>query len=234
MSYCVHCGVELDASLKKCPLCQTPVLDPNVIPYYETTSPYPPSRGQVEQVKRKDIAIVITSLLIATSITCGLLNQLAFPQARWSLIVTGTCMLIWVLCIPLMIYRKISTYLAVFLDGSMVAIYLYMISQLTTSKSWCTHVALPITALCTGLILLSMFLYHKYNRAIFYSILYFFVDLAILCTAIELLYKNYAGKELGLTWSAVVLTVCAIFSITILVMLSRPRLREAARRRLHF
>ena len=28
MSYCVHCGVELDPSLKKCPLCNTPVLDP--------------------------------------------------------------------------------------------------------------------------------------------------------------------------------------------------------------
>ena len=234
MSYCVHCGVELDASLQKCPLCSTPVIDPNTIPYYQATSPYPPSRGQVEQVKRKDIAIVITSLLIATAITCSFLNQLAFPQANWSLIVTGTCMLIWVFCIPLMIYRKISAYLAIFLDGSMVALYLYMISRITTGKAWYKHMELPITGLCTGLILLSLFLYRKYSRAIFYSALYFFIDLAILCTGIELLYKNYADKPLSLSWSAVVLTVCVIFSVTILVMLSRPRLREAARRRLHF
>ena len=28
MSYCVNCGVELDASAKKCPLCDTPVYNP--------------------------------------------------------------------------------------------------------------------------------------------------------------------------------------------------------------
>ena len=28
MSYCVNCGVELDASAKECPLCNTPVLNP--------------------------------------------------------------------------------------------------------------------------------------------------------------------------------------------------------------
>ena len=28
MSYCVHCGVELDATASFCPLCHTRVLDP--------------------------------------------------------------------------------------------------------------------------------------------------------------------------------------------------------------
>ena len=28
MSYCVNCGVELDASATKCPLCDTPVYNP--------------------------------------------------------------------------------------------------------------------------------------------------------------------------------------------------------------
>ena len=29
MSYCVNCGVELDASATKCPLCDTPVYNPD-------------------------------------------------------------------------------------------------------------------------------------------------------------------------------------------------------------
>ena len=29
MSYCVHCGVKLNLSEGKCPLCGTPVYDPN-------------------------------------------------------------------------------------------------------------------------------------------------------------------------------------------------------------
>lgn len=28
MSYCVNCGVELDASASECPLCNTPVINP--------------------------------------------------------------------------------------------------------------------------------------------------------------------------------------------------------------
>ena len=28
MSYCVNCGVELDATASFCPLCHTPVLNP--------------------------------------------------------------------------------------------------------------------------------------------------------------------------------------------------------------
>ena len=28
MPYCVHCGVELDPSVHRCPLCGTAVLDP--------------------------------------------------------------------------------------------------------------------------------------------------------------------------------------------------------------
>ena len=30
MSYCVNCGVKLDKSLKKCPLCNTVVYNPNI------------------------------------------------------------------------------------------------------------------------------------------------------------------------------------------------------------
>ena len=29
MSYCVNCGVKLAKSEKKCPLCNTPVINPN-------------------------------------------------------------------------------------------------------------------------------------------------------------------------------------------------------------
>ena len=29
MSYCVNCGVELDATASFCPLCHTPVVNPN-------------------------------------------------------------------------------------------------------------------------------------------------------------------------------------------------------------
>ena len=41
MSYCVNCGVELDASLEVCPLCNTPVLNPNEIERPQLKTPFP-------------------------------------------------------------------------------------------------------------------------------------------------------------------------------------------------
>ncbi len=41
MSYCVHCGVELAPSEEKCPLCKTPVMDPNQAWREPEERPYP-------------------------------------------------------------------------------------------------------------------------------------------------------------------------------------------------
>lgn len=50
MSYCVNCGVELEASLRECPLCHTPVINPMEAGKDKPPSPYPTDKGQVEEV----------------------------------------------------------------------------------------------------------------------------------------------------------------------------------------
>ena len=41
MSYCVNCGVKLDPSLKYCPLCNTPVINPHDLSKMQPISPFP-------------------------------------------------------------------------------------------------------------------------------------------------------------------------------------------------
>ena len=74
MSYCVNCGVELEQSLGQCPLCNTPVINPREAVCNK--SPFPEEKGQVEVVKRKDMSILLTTVMVSTSIVCGLLNVL--------------------------------------------------------------------------------------------------------------------------------------------------------------
>ena len=50
MSYCVNCGVQLDKTAKRCPLCNTPVINPSEAIDTVSKTPYPQKRGQVEQV----------------------------------------------------------------------------------------------------------------------------------------------------------------------------------------
>ena len=91
MSYCVNCGVELDSSLNECPLCNTPVINPNNVDTKVSEASYPESKGQVEVVKRKDLGILLSVVLSATSITCLLLNLLVFKNSLWSFMVIGIC-----------------------------------------------------------------------------------------------------------------------------------------------
>ena len=104
MSYCVNCGVELDASATKCPLCDTPVYNPKAPEPSTQPSPFPKEKGQVEVVKRKDLGVLLTVIVLATAVTCGLLNALVFRSSLWSLAVIGVFLVLWVIMIPVVIY----------------------------------------------------------------------------------------------------------------------------------
>ena len=41
MSYCVNCGVELTESANSCPLCDTPVINPNILNAKRPDPPFP-------------------------------------------------------------------------------------------------------------------------------------------------------------------------------------------------
>ena len=62
MSYCVNCGVELDNSVKQCPLCNTMVINPRVTEVRDIENSFPQEKGKVEEVSRKDMGILLSLL----------------------------------------------------------------------------------------------------------------------------------------------------------------------------
>lgn len=235
MSYCVNCGVELESSLEKCPLCNTPVINPMELQKVKSaSSPYPRESGQVDIVKRKDLAILTSVILIATSLCCLLLNIFVFSKSPWSLLIIGACLILFVMVFPLVIYTKLPVYLSLMLDGAAIGLYLYMITFNTSATKWFTALALPIVVLTTILGEILALLLRTFPFSFLTTALYLFVETALLCVSLELLIKHYTGSPLYLTWSAIVLTVCAVITIALLTILSKRRLREAVQRRLHF
>lgn len=234
MSYCVNCGVELEASLPECPLCHTPVVNPKELEKLKKTSPYPNDKGQVETVKRKDLGILITVVLTAAAVSCALLNIFVFNKNLWSLLIIGICIILFVLAIPAVIYTKLPIYLSLLFDAIAVGGYLYMITYLTASSEWFWQLAMPIVILVTVLVELFTLLIRSFRVSFITTALYVFVEAALLCVGIELLIDRFVEKPLMLSWSAVVLTACAIIAIALVTLLSKRRLRDAVRRRLHF
>ena len=234
MSYCVNCGVRLDDALNKCPLCHTPVINPNELKKATVSSPFAMKKGETEKVKAKDVIILTTVFLATTAICCLLLNLLVFNKTLWSIPIVGLCAFIWIISIPPVAFEKMPVYISMLIDGLAMAGYLYMLSFMTTNKVWLTDLALPITALATVLVLTFTLFVKKVSSSILSIALYFYILIPILCIGIELLVWHYYSKPLHITWSAIVLVPCLIVDIVLITILSRKRLREAVRRRLHF
>lgn len=234
MSYCVNCGVELDASLKECPLCHTPVINPRELNKQLPPSPYPTDMGQVEVIKRKDLGILISVVLTATSVTCLLLNLLAFNSYLWSLVVIGSCLCLFVFTFPAIFYSKTPIYISLLADGISMAVYLFLITFLTDSSAWFWQIGLPLIILLTVFAESYPLLARFFPATILSCSLYIFIQVPTFCVVLELLIRRFAGHPYRITWSAVVLTVCVIIDFALITILAKKRLRNEVRRRLHF
>ena len=234
MSYCVNCGVELEASLRECPLCHTPVVNPKEAGKTVPPSPYPTDRGQVEEVKRKDLGILLSVVLSATAVTCLLLNLLVFNRSLWSLLVIGICICLFVFTFPMVYYRKMPPSLSLLADGAAVAVYLYMIAYLTPSTAWFWQLGLPIVLLVILNTELFTFLARLVPFSLLSGALCLFIEIPLFCAALEVMIRRMLSAPIRLTWSAVVLTVCVIIDVALITILVKKRLRNEVRRRLHF
>ena len=95
MSYCVHCGVELDATASFCPLCHTRVLDPGQPVDTVSPKPFPTRRGEVAPAAKQEVALLITAMLASVAVCCGVLNLFLRADRTWSLYVIGAAAMLW-------------------------------------------------------------------------------------------------------------------------------------------
>ena len=234
MSYCVNCGVELDATLKDCPLCNTPVINPKELVNAQKRTPFPVEKVPVEMIKRKDIGLLVSIVLVAIAVTCGGLNLLVFKQNYWSVAIIGACLLLWVILLPEIIYHKLNIYLAVFLDGMAAVVYLYLLTWLTESNEWFYGVAVEIVLFITVLLEIYILCLKALPKSILTYALYTVTALGILCVGVELLVDKLVRAEISVDWSAIIATICIVIDVALICVLSMRRLRNAVRRRLHF
>lgn len=188
----------------------------------------------MEVVKRKDLGVLLTVIVLATAVTCGLLNALVFRSSLWSLAVIGVFLVLWVIMIPVVIYTRQPVYLSILLDGVAVIVYLYLLTYLTGQSGWFYGLGIPVVLLVIAVVEAVTFCIRKLPMSFLTGALYLISGVAVLCVGLEILIDRFLGLGIELRWSAIVLTICVIVDITIATLLSRRRLRNAVRRRLHF
>lgn len=236
MSYCVECGVRLDPSLHTCPLCCTPVINPNEIHKKngETDSPFAAHSGEVEPISKKDIGIWLSIVFSSTAVACLILNLSVFQHNRWSIPVIGACAILWILFCPRMFIPKIPFALNLLVSGLSIIFYEYSLTLLTESDQWFFELAFPITLVTLVLVSIMGILFHFVSHSMLATILYLFVVVGILCIFVELCIDQFLGTPMRVFWSAIVFSVCSVISVSLISIMSIKRLRENVRKRLHF
>ena len=99
MSYCVNCGVELEKSEKKCPLCGVEVINPAQPP--EDKEPrqrhYPNRIEELSMNINKQFAAALLSVfMVFAAAICCVCNIIIDKSITWSQYVIGAIFFTWV------------------------------------------------------------------------------------------------------------------------------------------
>lgn len=231
MSYCVHCGVELDATATVCPLCETPVHDPKSPRDTVSPPPYPTRSSTVELPGKGELALLLTVILCAVAAVCGVLNIFLKPGRLWSLYVIGALLTVWFWLILPLLLPKLPRGGKVLLDGAAVALYLLLISVDLNGRSWYLGLALPIVLAETAIALVLALCMPRHS--ILTNITLFVGGCALSCVFIELFVDRFLTGRWQPLWSLVVLAACGAIMAVLIVVRRVPGLRAWARRQFH-
>lgn len=233
MSYCVHCGVELAPSEKTCPLCLTPVIDPNAAPE-AAEKPYPDRLETVNAHIDHRYGAQLAAMFLLIPLAAVLICDLAISRGvTWSSYVlgAGACVYLWVILPFFLDVRK--PYLYITVDILSASAYLGLISWRADGLDWYSFVALPLTLLAGLAAVLCVYVARRKRFPFLHKVAVMLLIVAAALVGLEALIDRYALGAVRLEWSIYTLISLAALGAAFLVIEKNPRLKEDIRRRLY-
>jgi hypothetical protein len=236
MSYCVNCGVELQKSEPRCPLCGTEVVNPNEVQDEKPLRPYPSHVEHLDRsVDRRYIASFISLLLLIPLFTTMLATLFVSKQFSWSyLVLGGELVLFTVFLLPMI--ARMPKVLYAFIDAVAVGVLLLLIRVLTRSDwRWLLLLGLPITGLTTLMCwFFALMASDKCRIAVLVRFTFALTCVGLLLVAVDFFICLYSGHIAWPTWSLYVLFPCLVLACSLLLLNRRARVKEEIRKRFYF
>lgn len=177
MSYCVNCGVELDASAKKCVLCNTPVYNPAKPVEKNIPTPFSENPMIPATVKNKFVALIISYIILIPNIVCVFINLFTSPENLWFVFVASTSLLLWVVFVFPFFTKKLHPYIMWAFDTVAVALYTFVFhAQNFGGDKWYFGIALPIIGIVSLAVLCFIYWDRKRKHHWTSKVLHLFID----------------------------------------------------------
>lgn len=232
MSYCVNCGVELDKTTKKCPLCGVEIVNP--LQHQDTISPtpYPNQTILLSKTDRRYAVQILSIMLALASAICIIFNLIYLKGTPWSVYPVGTFMLVFAVAVPPLLF-KASAIKFISLDVALILLYLYLIDKFSGVSGWFYTIALPIV-LCAFAVFAILYFYiliKQPGKLLFAALLIFLTGLFIV--SIDISINIYLSRLFKCSWSLIVLTCCAALASALYATNRNMRIRNELHKRLH-
>lgn len=234
MSYCVNCGVELEKSEQRCPLCGVEVINPAEPFDFTDVRPYPKHVERLNaRIDRRYTATFLSLLLLIPVSVCIFTNMLTGGTISWSLYVMGGALLLFCfLLLPLLLERR-NVYGCLLIDGAATALFLLGVERIT-GKSWFFTLGLPLVTLATLYGFLIVWLCMRKNkREPFIKLAIALAAMGVLVVLVECTIHFYQGASLLPRWSEYALIPCLVLSVILLLLNKRAKLKSELRRRFY-
>lgn len=225
MPYCVHCGVELVETEKRCPLCQTKVFEQNDQNVSETVIGFP---THIEEPKRKintRFFVLLVGVVLLLPLIVVVLIDLAFSNdLTWSLYVLGAEICLWAFVIlPIGCpHKPVYLYLAV--DLITTAGYVLLICLASNGVGWYFPLALPLILSVGGATLLVVLICRRKGINNVEKSGWVLIVLSVLMAVIDLTVCYYMAGTFSFSWSLYATIPLMVFSIILLVISKSARI----------
>jgi hypothetical protein len=208
MPYCSKCGVEVEESVERCPLCSAPIqrFDGSGSPVLK---PYPdhvinPDAAPLPLHERLKIALEIVSVFLGIALAVIILVDLLYSKRlTWSVYPTAAIAYLW-LCLAMPVFLLGRPWLVFAVLGPATILFVFLLDAYDGSIDWFLSYGLPITGLSV-IVIFAVTLSSALSKRRGLNVAGFaLLGAAVLCMGIDLtIMANITGR-LKLSWSEIV------------------------------
>ncbi len=227
MAYCVKCGVKLEDSEKKCPLCNTVVYHPDIKIPDDAVQPYPEEHIILlrEMNNKYKIIIATICIFIPAFLTFICDYKINSGQILWADIVfSSVCFLYCLIFIPL-IFPKKDTLLYLGIDFTALLVFVWYLSY-TTDGKWFFPFAMPLI-ISAILITFSAILIKRFvNKSYLFVFAIVFILTGADCVLIEFLINKVFFEKTDFIWSFYPCVTFMAVGVVLMLIKRNKKLKE--------
>jgi len=209
MPFCSRCGVEVEADIRECPLCQRKIQGDDETDISKLKN-YPDSviSAVVDDfrtvVKRKKYVWELLTILFLISIVSVLAIDLSMnKRISWSFYPIAAILTIWAdLTVAFFIIKRA---VAAMLSGVLfLSIFLFLIDWFSGGDDWFFPIAFPIIGLLAVISFLLYLLISRFKTNGLNTAGFICIGIVFFCIGIENILTFYHFGRMGFSWSLVV------------------------------